>query len=196
MRLSIILNGSFLFLVGCATTSVVRVQSFPEGAEVALVSKEGGVRPIGKTPLMVPPQSLEDGRLNSFIITKDGFKDHHILLGRDKTQENYDISVNLQAQSDDPKVLDSRARQERLAKLVLQGHNLTSSKRYSEAERVLETVILDYPHISAGFDLLGNLAYLKKDLKMALKHYERSLQINPENSETRAMVERIKAITQ
>jgi len=185
-----------MFLFGCATQSNVSIKSFPEGAEVAIVGKEGGVRSIGKTPLVIPPQNLEGGRISSLVISKDGFKEQYVLLGRDRSAESFDITVSLQSQAEDPKTVDTRARQERLAKLLLQAHNLTGAKRYTEAEKVLSDVIQDYPHISAGYDLLGNVAFLQKDLKAALKNYERSLQLNPENSETRSIIEKLKGMLQ
>lgn len=186
----------FLVFWGCSTSGSIKINSVPEGATVTSYGP-GGTRIIGKTPLQLDSSSLPgEGRFSSLMLNKEGHKDQHILLGRDRGSENYDISVNLQTQGDDPKVADARSRQERLAKLLLQAHSLTAAKKYSEADRVLGTLLQDYPHVSAGHDLMGNLAYLQKDLKTALVHYERSLQINPENGETKSMVDRLKGMLQ
>jgi tetratricopeptide (TPR) repeat protein len=187
---------SVLIASSCSTRSTVSIKSFPEGAEVAYVGKNGEVKSVGKTPLNVPSEFLNDGRISSFVVSKDGYKDHQVILGRDRSEENYDITLNLQTMGEHPKNLDARARQEKLAKLLLQAHNLTISKRYDEAERVLGNVIQDYPLISAGYDLLGNVSYLQKDLKRALKNYEKSLQLNPENAETKMMIEKLKGMVQ
>jgi len=185
-----------LIAVACSSSGIVKISSVPEGATVAANSTTG-TKIIGKTPLQLDASSFPgEGRFNSLTLTKDGHRDQHILLGRDRGSENYDISVNLQTQGDDPKVMDARSRQERLAKLLLQGHALTAAKKFQEADRVLGTLLQDYPHVSAGHDLMGNLAYLQKDLKTALVHYERSLQINPENGETKQMVDRLKGMLQ
>jgi tetratricopeptide (TPR) repeat protein len=189
----------FIFLTAissCSTRSVVSIKSFPEGAQVAFVGKNGEVKSVGKTPLEVPAEFLNDGRISSFVVSKEGFKDHLIVLGRDRSSESYDMTFNLQSSGEDPKNMDIRTRQERLAKLILQAHNLTNSKRYGEAERILANVIQDYPLISAGYDLLGNVFYLQKDLKNALKNYEKSLQLNPENAETKLMIDKIKGMVQ
>lgn len=185
-----------LMAVACSSSGIVKINSVPEGATITS-NGPNGTKIIGKTPLQVDANSLpSEGRFNSLTLTKDGHRDHHLLLGRDRGSDNYDISVNLQAQGDDPKVADARSRQERLAKLLLQAHALTAAKKYQEADRVLGSLLQDYPHISAGHDLMGNLAYLQKDLKTALSHYERSLQINPENSETKQMVDRLRGMLQ
>ena len=176
---------------GCASRGSVKVKSVPDGAAVTMYGRGGGVRSLGKTPLEIPASELSGGRFASLVVTKEGFKDHLVLLAQDKGSESYDISLNLQAVAEDPKVTDARARQEKLAKLLLQAHALTAAKKYLEAERVLGGVVQDYPYISAGYDLLGNVAYLQKDLKTALGHYERSLQLNPENAETRQMVDKL-----
>lgn len=185
-----------LLAVACSSSGVVKISSVPEGATITS-NGANGTKIIGKTPLQVDASSLPgEGRFNSLTLTKDGHRDHHLLLARDRGSDNYDISVNLQAQGDDPKVADARTRQERLAKLLLQAHALTAAKKYQEADRVLGSLLQDYPHISAGHDLMGNLAYLQKDLKTALSHYERSLQINPENNETKQMIDRLKGMLQ
>lgn len=185
-------------LAGCATSPTVRLNSVPEGAEVTLHTNGNGVRSLGKTPLQLSGSDLDagGGRLSSLMLMKEGHKEHQILLGRDRSGESYDILITLQPEAEDPKVLDARARQERLARLLVQAHSLTSAKRYQEAGQVLEGVLRDYPQVSVGYDLMGNVAYLQKDLKTALRNYERSLQLNPENGETRQMVGRLKGMLQ
>ena len=188
-----------IVLAGCSSTpSTVKLNSVPEGAEVTLRTGGNGVRSLGKTPLQLQTSDLDaaGGRLSSLTLMKDGHKEHQVLLGRDRSSESYDILITLLPESEDPKVLDARARQERLARLLVQAHNLTGSKRYAEAERVLQGVLQDYPQVSVGHDLMGNVSYLQKDLKSALKHYGRSLQLNPENGETRQMVDRLKGMVQ
>jgi tetratricopeptide (TPR) repeat protein len=187
---------SVLLVAACSSSSVVKINSVPEGATVTSFGPSG-TRILGKTPLQLDATNLPgEGRFSSLALNKDGHKDQYIFLGRDRSSENYDISVNLQPQGDDPKVTDARSRQEKLAKLLLQGHALTAAKKYQEADRVLSALLQEYPHVSAGYDLMGNLAYLQKDLKTALTHYERSLQINPENGETKQMVDRLKGMLQ
>lgn len=196
-RKKLILMGLILF-GGCAASSSLKISSSPEGANVSARGSDGATRLIGKTPLKIESTELSQsgGRITSLVVTKEGYQEQQILLGRDRGKENYDINIRLQGQIEDPKVLDAKSRQEKLAKSMVQAHNLITGKRYDEARSLLMAVVQDYPHISVGYDLLGTLSYLQKDLKSALNYYERSLQINPENFETKQMVDRLKGMLQ
>ena len=193
------LHLSLLLLISCSsTTTMVKIQSSPEGALVSSRGTDGASRSLGKTPLQVESSELSSsgGRVTSLIVSKEGYQDQHILLGRDRAKENYDINIKLQGQTEDPKVMDAKSRQEKLAKNMVQAHNMISNKRYEEARSLLISVIQEYPHISVGYDLMGTLSYLQKDLKSSLNYYERSLQINPENVETKQMIDRLKGMLQ
>ena len=181
----------------CSSPSKLKINSVPEGATVSVKSSDGSHRVLGKTPLEVPiREALGSGRLNSLLVSKEGYGDYGLMLARDATQENYDIQVLLQSKTEDPKVADSRERQEKLAKNLVQAHNLIAVKRFEEAKNLLNSIVQEFPHISVAYDLMGNLAYLQKDLRAARDYYERSLSINPENQDTRLMVDRLKGMLQ
>jgi hypothetical protein len=186
-----------LLVCGCSSTPQIKIQSAPEGAQVMSRSADGNVKSLGKTPLEISSREVGDAqRLSALIVTKEGFEDQHILLGRDRGGESYDINIRLVTKTEDPKVMDAKTRQERLAKMMVQAHNFITAKRYDEARSLLNTVVQEYPHVSVGYDLLGTLSYLQKDLKGALNFYERSFVINPENVETKQMVDRLKGMLQ
>jgi hypothetical protein len=198
MKQKIFMRLSLSLLMGCASSPMLKIQSSPEGALVTSRGNDGASRSLGKTPLQLDSSELSSsgGRITSMLVSKEGYQDQHILLGRDRSKENYDINIKLQGQTEDPKVMDAKSRQERLAKNMVQAHNLISNKRYEEARSLLITLIQEYPHISVGYDLLGTLSYLQKDLKSSLNFYERSLQINPENIETKQMIDRLRGMIQ
>jgi tetratricopeptide (TPR) repeat protein len=198
MDLKFLFYTIFVFLLGCSAVPKVKILSAPEGALVTSRGSDGSNKSLGKTPLEVESYELSNsgGRVTSLVVSKEGFHDQHILLGRDRAKENYEIDIRLQGKTDDPKVMDAKSRQEKLAKNLVQSYNLMSAKRYEEARALLRIVVQEYPHISVGYDLLGTLSYLQKDLKSALNFYERSLQLNPENSETKLMIDRLKGMIQ
>lgn len=197
MRLNSIFFISLMLLTACSSQPAkVKIASVPDGAVITSHTSAGS-KILGKTPVEIESSSLPgEGRFNSLTLTKEGHEEHHLLLARDRGTENYDINITLKTQGDDPKVMDARARQEKLAKLLLQAHSMTAAKKYPDADRVLGTLQQEYPNVSAVHDLMGNLAYMQRDLKTALKHYERSLQINAENAETKLMVDRLKGMIQ
>lgn len=185
-----------LFLVACSTQPVINIRSLPEGAEVSVKSNDGSMKSIGKTPLSTSPSNLGSGRFSNLIISKQGHREQNLIFGKDTDKESYDIFVTLNPETENPKLMDAQARHEKLAKLLLKAHSLTNQKKYSEAESVLATVTVEFPHVSAGYDLLGNIAYLQRDLKKALIQYQKSIEINPENLETRQLVNRLKSMVQ
>ena len=183
-------------LAGCSTQPVINISSLPDEAEVSLKSSDGSIKSIGKTPLRTSPSSLGSERFSTLLISKQGYRDHNLIFGKDSDKESYEIFVTLKPEAENPKLIDAQARHEKLAKLLLKAHSLTNQKKYSEAEAVLATVTVEFPFVSAGYDLLGNIAYLQRDLKKALIQYQKSLEVNPENQETRQLVNRLKSMVQ
>ena len=86
--------------------------------------------------------------------------------------------------------------QEKLARNIAKANSLIHLKRYPEASSILQNVVNDFPHVSVGYDLLGNISYLQRDFKQAEQYYQKSIQISPDNVETQNVLERIKKITQ
>lgn len=187
MRL-ILLSFSILILGACSTRSSIKLKSFPEGANVSAIESDGGTRLLGKTPL----ESTES--MESLIIEKEGYESTRIFVGRLDSQ-HYEYSVKLTPKAEDPKFTDIKSRYERLAKSIAKANNLINNKRFAEAESLLGNITTDYPNVSVSYDLLGNISYLQKDFRRAISHYQRSIEINPENSETKQVLDRLRSMT-
>lgn len=187
MRLIILCFPMFL-LGACSSGSSIKLKSFPEGANVSAIESDGGTRLLGKTPLE------SDGSMESLLIEKEGFESTRIFVGRLQSQ-HYEYSVKLIPKAEDPKFTDIKSRYERLAKSIAKANNLINNKRYSEAESLLGNITTDYPHVSVSYDLLGNISYLQKDFRRAINHYQRSIEINPDNSETKQVLDRLRSMT-
>jgi tetratricopeptide (TPR) repeat protein len=172
----------------CSTVSKVKITSSPEKAEVIVNTNDGETKSLGLTPLEVSGRDIyaNSSRMSVVSINKEGFENQKIFIAQDSSQENYNINVKLKLKTEDLKSQDIKLRQEKLAKSIAVSSNLINSKKYNEAERILLTITQDYPFISVSYDLLGNIYYLRRDLKNALNFYERSFQINPENNETKS----------
>jgi hypothetical protein len=187
-----------LFLLLCAHCAVrkrVTLLSFPEGANVSVKSQEGTLKSLGKTPLKYDDRDVEStfGDFAALVFSKEGYEEQHVFV---EPSAQLDVKVKLQPKMDDPKLLDTQKRQENLVKQVVQAHAFIHSKKFEEAKVILINVTRDYPYVSVGFDLLGNISYLQKDLQMALQYYEKSMVLNPENPETKLILEKIRPIVQ
>lgn len=183
---------------GCSTSvSQLRVKTVPESAQIAVRTAEGEYKVLGKGPLEISTQEVFSlgSRMSMIQVSKEGYKPQSVLIVQGKTPENYEMLVQLEKELADPKSNDIRERQERLAKSLAQANNLIFLKKYNEAENILKNVVTDFPHISVGYDLLGNLYYLQKNMKSALLNYEKSFEINPENFETKRMIEKLRQVT-
>lgn len=177
----------FLLFQGCSTSSSIKLKSVPDGATVSAIETDGSSRALGKTPL----ETSES--MQSLLIEKEGFEASRIFVGRLETQ-NYEYSVKLTPKAEDPKITNIKSRYERLAKNIAKANNLISNKRYSEADAMLLNLINDYPYVSVGYDLLGNISYLQKDFKRAIGYYQKSLELNPENVETKQVLDRLRSM--
>ena len=185
-----------LMISSCSTVSKVKITSSPEKAEVIVNTNDGETKSLGLTPLEVSGRDIyaNSSRMSVVSINKEGFENQKIFIAQDSSQENYNINVKLKLKTEDLKSQDIKLRQEKLAKSIAVSSNLINSKKYNEAERILLTITQDYPFISVSYDLLGNIYYLRRDLKNALNFYERSFQINPENNETKSMIDKLKGL--
>ncbi len=175
-------------LSSCSSPRSLKVRSIPEGASVSIIENDGSARPLGVTPL----ESSES--MQALAIEKDGFEKAHLFIGRFENQ-NYDYVIRLQKKADDPKANDSRTKQERVALIIARANNLISTRRFGEAESILTNLTPDFPFVSVIYDLLGNVNYLQKDFRAALGYYEKSLELNPDNEDTKQVIQRLRAMS-
>lgn len=177
-----------LFLQACSSGSSIKLKSVPSEAKVSAVESDGTARSMGVTPL----ETSES--MQSILIEKEGYESTRIFVGRLQS-ENYEYSVKLTPRIEDPKLTDIKSRHERLAKSIAKAHNLINKKNYPEANSLLVGLSNDYPYVSVTYDLLGNISFLQKDFKRAIDHYQKSLNLNPENVETKQVLDRLRSMS-
>lgn len=184
-----------LLLVSCASNGKVKILTNPEGVSVARISN-GESQVIGKTPFDVNSSELfENGSpIEHLILSKEGFEEKTIVITESRLGENYDISVKMNPIQISSLGEDSALKQEKLAIGIAKANGLISKKRLDEAQIVLNGLIQEFDKVSVCHDLLGNIYYLKRDLKQAYFHYKKSLQLNPDKIETQQIVQKLKTI--
>ena len=183
------------FLYGCAQSELL-IQSIPPEAEVSVIDEEGKIRSLGKTPLKLPSNDLfKSGTGFSQIqLAKENYQEQTLVMSKSSMPTSYEISVSLKKSATDPKSLEMNSKNEKIAQQIALANSFIMSKKFFEAEQIISRFVHDYPHISVGYDYMGNIYYLKKDYKRALYYYEKGLNINPENLETKDMVTKLKSI--
>lgn len=177
----------FFFLMSCSQVPPkAQLSSYPDGANVAIKDQSGRIKSLGVTPLLaeLPEEPV------TLVFSKEGFDESQILVSlSDGEKADFLARLKSDAPSRDPETF---SKVDRLGRDLVRAHNLMGTKKYSEAEALLSQLTREFPMVSVSYDLLGNLAYLERDSSRALKNYEKSLSINPENPETRRMVQRLK----
>ena len=73
------------------------------------------------------------------------------------------------------------------------GYQLISAKRTKEAIAVFSWKVETYPDYANGWDSLGEGFMIKGDFKDAIKYYQKSLELNPENDNAKQMIQRMRS---
>jgi tetratricopeptide (TPR) repeat protein len=186
-----------MILISCSTVSRVKITSSPDKAEVKVTTNDGETKSLGVTPLELNGRDVyaNASRMSVLQVSKEGYEAQNVFIAQEAGLESYNINIKLKNKSEDLKNQDLKARQEKLAKNIAVSNNFINKKKYDEAERVLMNLTQDYPYVSVSYDLLGNIAYMRRDFRAALNYYEKSYQVNPENAETKTMIDKLKMMT-
>ncbi len=185
-----------LLLLSCSS-GVVKINSSPVGAQISVLKGDNEFTSIGVTPFEGERSGLfSSGSSTSMIIvSKEGFQSKEIVFTGPASVQNSDLNLTL-AKATDSKSSSSSAPVdiERYSKLILKSSRLIHSKKFEEAQVVLDQLIINYPMTSAPYDLKANVYYLQHNYPKALENYQKSVSINPENRESSMMVEKVKTI--
>jgi CubicO group peptidase (beta-lactamase class C family) len=73
------------------------------------------------------------------------------------------------------------------------GYRLLRAERVDEAIEIFTLNVEEYPDASNPYDSLGEAYMVAGELELAIENYERSIELNPDNTNGKAMLERIRA---
>jgi TolA-binding protein len=183
----------FLIQVGCSTSNL-RVESQPEGADVYVVINGQTAKKVGATPLNISENQINSGNESfQLSIFKEGFQTEHILAPATSFSRNSNVQVRLKENSGGKQNVNDEILQ-RVTSQVAYTQALIRSKDYDGAERAILNILPQFPSIATFHELLGNVYYLKKDLQRAHTSYRRALDLNPSNTDTVRMIQKIEGI--
>lgn len=182
--------------VACSS-STLRVQSSPEGADVFAVSKEGTATKIGKTPLDIDSRTQRDLFIESFEIrvAKEGHMPQSALVPPlSRLGGRGSLNFNL-AETALPRTCTAQEdAMNTLAQGVAEASATIQKKRFAEAIAMLQTLSTKFNSVAVIYDLQGNAFFLQRDLTRALDSYKRSLALSPGNQQTQRMIDRIQQL--
>lgn len=76
--------------------------------------------------------------------------------------------------------------------LNTEGYELLSQKNYDKAVDIFTMNVIAYPESANAFDSLGEAYMEKGDKALAIKYYEKSLELNPDNGNAKDMLQELR----
>ncbi|MEN9723318.1 MAG: hypothetical protein RJB38_1304 [Pseudomonadota bacterium] len=195
MRLLLTLTLSMALLTSACTSAQLQIESDPPGAEIYLVTADGKQK-IASTPATLSPDQFPlvfrpDSKVQ---VGKDGYHTESFLIPPGTSLGYSRISAKLRVDSVSKTCQNSTQGLTEATDAVGQIQRMIYRKSYAEAEQALNTYIVKYPAVPAFFSMQGTVYYLQKNLDRALEAYERAQKLQPNNTETARMVEKIRAM--
>ena len=108
-------------------------------------------------------------RRTCYEAIKKGIKLYHTLKQNDLELYNFD----------DPNELNSL------------GYDLLSEKKINESIAIFKLAISEFPTDANLYDSLGEAYYINKQYDLALENYKKSIELNPNNTNAKTMIEKI-----
>ena len=192
-RFLIFLSGCFM--LSCASSSL-QVTSKPSGAEVYIVDQGRPPVRLGETPLTLTTEQVTQQVKESatILISKEGFDREQILIPKIAFSSNVTVATNLNEQTNSSVCQNAEETLKKAVRDVAEIQNLIYQKQFDRALFMIENLISKYPQIAVFHDLRGNIFYLQKVSDQALASYQSSLRLDPTNSETQRMVQKLESI--
>lgn len=182
-----------LLQIGC-TTSTLRVESQPDGADVYVSINGQSSRKVGVTPLTIQENQINSGNDPfQLSIIKEGFLTENILAPATYFSRNSNVQVKLKESSNSKQTANDEVLQ-KVSSQVAYTQSQIRSKDYDGAERTILNILPQFPNVATFHELLGNVYYLKKDLQKAHSAYRKALDLNPSNTDTVRMIQRIEGV--
>lgn len=182
-------------LVSCASPGI-RIYSEPGSAEVFVIEANQAPKKLGTTPLNLDERDFNWGQANGVQLrfVKEGFKSESIVLPKTRFASNSSIHALMDKAEASLAQQSQGEALRKIADAVAKSQNYIYKNQYDRAQMLLENLTIDYPNLSVLYDLLGNVYYLRKDLRSSLTAYRKSESLWPNNRETKKMIRRIENV--
>ncbi len=195
--LSVVYVHVLLFLVGCQQASI-KITSVPTAAMVSMYNpvtstyQQVGVTPINLSAVEGIPPEIAENDIWSIRLDHSGYVIEHIFVEKSLNQKievNAKLKVNAEWTDKQNTLLSDMAD---WIGITIQRINMAiNNKKFKEALDLTEQLIARYPKAAIFYDIKGTIYYLSKELDYAISSYRKSLELNPDNVETRKLLEKL-----
>ncbi len=177
--------------IGCSTTHM-KLESNPVGAVIKVKMPDQSIKTMGNTPLDITTQELAElgNEILEISIEKDGYETYKTMMAPSRMAFDAKLSVNLKEALGS----DSKTVEEICSDVADATANIMQSinrRDFVEAQRLVSAQMIRFPRASVFLDLQGNIFYLQKRVDDAVAAYKSSLKLNPQNQQTKKILEKL-----
>lgn len=185
---------TLIFIVSCSSSGRLSVKSNPSEATVKIYDQSGDIKEMGKTPISIDFDEVFSNSKNvKLIVEKQNFEEEKIILTKPAIQTNYDVSVSLKRDTAFAGEQENQKKYQMVATRIAEAYEKIQQKNLRAAEGILIRFLDEFPNVSVGYDLLGNVYFIMGDKDAALSQYIKADEINPNNFERKRIIDRLKA---
>lgn len=186
---------SLVYLASCASGSL-KVTTVPEKADVFMAYDGGQATRVGETPLNIAGELLsrKKGSYVSLLLKKEGYQTESVVVPTSYFGADLAITSKMDEYKLSMQCHDQTQALQKVSKGTASVQSLISANRLGEALQQVDALLSEYYNLSVLYDLKGNILYLTKDLNGALGAYERSLELDPSNTDTMRMRTKLRGI--
>ncbi len=189
----IILNSAACSLLK-GKEQALSITSNPPEAEISYLTKNKEYKVLGKTPFSLSPADLkiindENSQFAAFQIKKSGHAIETLLLDlRSSRSVEYFASLKpIDVWNNKEQEISSAAANSLARKIQQINHHVLKRDHVSALSRT-EALIQQFPKASSFYDMRGSILLLMGKKSEAISSYEKSLSINPDNSEAKKVL--------
>lgn len=184
----------FFVVASCASYDL-KINSEPKGAKVFIKSEKEKTE-VGVTPMALASQYKNQDSYQ-FVIEKEGYHPQTVVIEKRSFSAEAEVFANLkkvetlEVQLNDPKV---KGELQRVTRKIATIQSELIKRNYNNAEGMAKDLLNEYPYFAVGWNLLGNSYYLQNKHSDALGAYKRALEFEPENMETKNLIQSIENV--
>ena len=176
----------------------INVESFPSEAEVSYfspVTKQ--FKPLGKTPLKINETQIKDWLKghNDFVVlrvSRSGYVVESLFVDlRNRYKVNYNAELWAIDLWNEKEMEVSSNAANKLAIKIQRINQQVFSKNLDGALNDAEKLIDQFPKANVFYDIKGSILMLLGRKSEALASYQKSILLNPDNNESKQMINRI-----
>ena len=185
---------SLFFLNACSIASkdnkrnILTIKSLPETANVFV-----GQRSLGVTPLEIDTKTLTNEVVDGYLpikISKPGYYSEKVYLPK-ADLSSINMKLKEISRQDVQKIVELLYTEDAnlMTQNILEIQALLMTRRYTEVKTKLQSFNKKYPHIAAGYTLMGSVLMNEGNLEEARGYFSRAVGLNKKDQTAKRLLQ-------